>query len=93
MQLYATLIAGATAVVRSKFRSSRWIHDLVEYGATATNLRGVVIVFVLQQEPSELDIKHRLRALGVAPNPVELDPQLRRRFGFKDVIGMYGMTH
>lgn len=92
MQLYATLIAGATAVLRERFSASRWIHDIVEYGATITNSLGVVIAFALSQKPSALDKKNKLRAIGVAPNSPELDSQLRERFGVKDVIGLYGMT-
>ena len=92
MQLYATLIIGAKAVLREKFSASHWIHDIVEHDVTVTNTLGVVIAFALNQEPSALDRKHKLRVIGVAPNPTELDAQLRERFGVKDVIGMYGMT-
>ena len=92
MQLYATLIIGAGAVLRRKFSASRWIHDVVDYGATITNSLGVVAAFVLNQPPSALDRQHQLRGIGVAPNPPELDPQLRERFGIKDVFGLYGMT-
>lgn len=92
MQVYACLIAGATAVVRPKFSASAWIGDLVRHGATHTNLLGVTSAFVLAQAPSPLDRAHRLRAIGVAPNPPALDPQLRERYGVPDVIGMYGMT-
>ncbi len=92
MQLYATLIVGARAVLREKFSASRWIHDVVEYGATITNSLGVVVAFVLNQAPSELDKRHKLRAIGVAPNLPEIDTQLRQRFGIRDVIGLYGMT-
>ncbi|MDJ0957136.1 MAG: AMP-binding protein [Arenicellales bacterium] len=92
MQLYATLIIGAKAVLRGKFSAGRWIHDIAEYDATVTNSLGVVIAFVLSQVPNDLDKRHKLRAIGVAPNPVELDAQLRERFGVRDVFGMYGMT-
>ena len=92
MQLYATLIIGARAVLREKFSASRWIHDIVEYDATITNSLGVVIAFALSQKPNDLDKRHKLRAIGVAPNSAELDTQLRERFGVRDVIGMYGMT-
>ena len=92
MQLYATLIIGAKAILREKFSASRWIQDIAEYDVTVTNSLGVVIAFALSQEPSDLDKRHKLRAIGVAPNPEELDAQLRERFGVRDVIGLYGMT-
>lgn len=92
MQLYATLIVGAEAVIREKFSASRWIQDVAGFGITVTNSLGAVISFVLAQPPSALDGRHRLRAIGVAPNLPEFDDLLRRRFGVKDVFGMYGMT-
>lgn len=92
MQLYATLVAGAEAVMRERFSASRWIHDVVDFGVTITNSLGAVISFVLSQPPSPLDKQHSLRAIGVAPNLPEFDDQLRTRFGVQDVFGMYGMT-
>jgi crotonobetaine/carnitine-CoA ligase len=92
MQVLASLLAGATAVVRPKFSASAWIGDIVRHGATHTNLLGVTSAFVLAQPPSPLDRAHRLAAIGVAPNPPELDGRLRERFGVPDVVGMYGMT-
>jgi crotonobetaine/carnitine-CoA ligase len=92
MQLYATLIAGAVAVIRERFSASRWIHDVVDYDVTITNSLGVVISFVLNREPSPLDKQNRLRAIGIAPNLPELDSQLRERFDIQDVFGLYGMT-
>lgn len=92
MQVYACLIAGATAVVRPKFSASAWIEDVVHHEATHTNLLGVTAAFVLGRPPSTRDRQHRLQAIGVAPNPPGLDAQLRERFGVPEVIGMYGMT-
>lgn len=92
MQLYATLITGAEAVLREKFSAGRWIHDVFDFDITITNSLGAVVSFVLSQEPSPLDRRHRLRAIGVAPNLPELDDQLRERFGIQEVFGMYGMT-
>jgi crotonobetaine/carnitine-CoA ligase len=92
MQVYACLIAGATAVVRPKFSASAWVADILEHRATHTNLLGVTSAFVLAQPASGHDRAHGLQAIGVAPNPPELDPCLRERFGVADVIGMYGMT-
>lgn len=92
MQLYATLIIGAEAVIREKFSARRWIHDVTDFGITITNSLGAVISFVLSQEPSPMDRKHKLRAIGVAPNLPEFDASLRERFGVQDVFGMFGMT-
>ena len=92
MQLYATLTAGASAVIRERFSASAWLDDVRRYGATITNMLGVVSAFVLNQPLRVDDRDHRLRAIGVAPNPPELDEAFRERFGVSDVFGLYGMT-
>ncbi len=92
MQLYATLIAGASAVIKRRFSASEWLGNVRRHGATVTNMLGVVSAFVLAQPPTPEDRDHRLRAIGAAPNPPELDAALRERFGVDDVIGLYGMT-
>ncbi len=92
MQLYATLIAGANAVLRERFSASAWLDDVRRYQATATNMLGVVSAFVVNQPPTPHDRDHRLRAVGVAPNIAELDAAFRERFGVREVFGLYGMT-
>lgn len=92
MQLYATLIIGASAVIRERFSASEWLNDVRHYGATITNMLGVVSAFVINQPPTEHDRNHRVRAIGVAPNPAEQEQALRERFGVREVFGLYGMT-
>ncbi|KAA3619229.1 MAG: ATP-dependent acyl-CoA ligase [Proteobacteria bacterium] len=92
MQLFATLIAGAKAVIRERFSASRWIDDIVRFGVTITNSLGVVAAFVLNQPPSRLDRTHRLRAMGLAPISKGLVDGLTDRFGIPCIYGMYGMT-
>ncbi len=92
MQLYATLIAGASAVIRKRFSARRWLPDIIQSGATITNSLGVVAAFVLKQPPSEFDRAHKLRAIGLAPTSTELVSQLRERFAIPEIYGMYGMT-
>ncbi len=92
MQLYATLIAGASAVIKRRFSASEWLEDVRKYEATVTNMLGVVSAFVLNQPVTEHDRDHRLRAIGVAPNSPELDGAFKERFGVREVFGLYGMT-
>ncbi len=92
MQLYATMIAGARAVVRERFSASRWLADIVEHGATVTNSLGAVAAFVLEQPPSDLDRRHGLRAMSLAPTGEDLVRRLKERFGIEQVFGLYGMT-
>lgn len=92
MQLYATMIAGARAVIRRRFSASAWLTDIVESRATITNSLGVVAAFVLAQPPTDQDRAHRLRAMGLAPTSEQLVERLRERFGIPEIYGMYGMT-
>jgi len=92
MQLYASMIAGASAVVRERFSASEWLADIRAHGATITNCLGAVAAFVLARPPSEHDRSHRLRALGLAPVSPDLAHGLKQRFGIPDIYGMYGMT-
>lgn len=92
MQVYASWIAGASAMVRSRFSASAWVRDLHATPATHTNLLGVTASFALAQAASARDHGHRLRCIGLAPNPPGMAGTLRARFGVDEVIGMYGMT-
>ncbi|GAB4347449.1 MAG: ATP-dependent acyl-CoA ligase [Gammaproteobacteria bacterium] len=92
MQLYATMIAGASAVIRRRFSAGEWLNDVRRHGATITNMLGAVSAFVLNQPPTDHDRDHRLRAVGVAPNSPDLDAAFRERFGVGEVFGLYGMT-
>lgn len=92
MQLLATWLAGGAAFVRPKFSASAWLPEIRAFGATHTNLLGATSHFVLAQPESPDDRTHRLRVIGVAPNPPELSGTLRTRFGVERVVGMFGMT-
>ena len=52
MQLYATLIAGASAVLRQRFSASAWLAEVREHGCTVTNLLGAMSQFVIAQPAS-----------------------------------------
>ncbi len=92
MQLGATLIAGAGAVLRERFSASSWIADIRRFEATASNLLGAVTAFILAQPPAGDDRDHRLRVVGAAPDAPAHDKALRERFGIADVVPLYGMT-
>ncbi|MFT5115958.1 MAG: crotonobetaine/carnitine-CoA ligase, partial [Parasphingorhabdus sp.] len=68
MQLYASMIIGASVVIRRRFSGSQWLSDVIKYRATITNSLGVVSAFILNQPESDLDRKHSLRTMGMAPN-------------------------
>jgi crotonobetaine/carnitine-CoA ligase len=92
LQLGATLIAGASAVLRDRFSASAWLPDIRRFNVTATNMLGVVAAFVVGTPASASDCDHRLRVICNVPNTVEHDHIFRERFGVEEVIGAFGMT-
>jgi crotonobetaine/carnitine-CoA ligase len=92
MQLYATLIAGASAVLRDRFSASAWLSDIRERGCTITNLLGAMSQFVIDQPALTSDDVHSLRAVLPAPNPPQHERAWRERFGIAEVVSAYGMT-
>jgi len=92
MQLGATLIAGARAVVRPRFSASAWLSDIREHAATVTNGLGALAAFITAQPPRPDDRSHRLRAMMNAPNFPAHEAIFRERFGIRDVISGFGMT-
>ncbi len=92
MSLYATLIVGATAVVRERFSASSWVRDIRDHGCTVTNLVGAMSQMVIAQPVSELDSDHKLRLVSPLPNSADHDSAFRHRFGVPDVLTGYGMT-
>jgi crotonobetaine/carnitine-CoA ligase len=92
LQLGATLIAGASAVLRERFSASAWLQEIRHFRATATNMLGVVAAFVVATPPSAFDRDHQLRVICNVPNTPEHDRIFRDRFGVAEVIGAFGMT-
>jgi len=92
MQVYACLIAGASAFVRSRFSASAWLDDIRRERCTHTNVLGATAAYVLAQPPSPADREHGLRCIVAAPNAPELEQGFRQRFGVRRWIGVYGMT-
>ena len=92
MQLYAVLIAGASAVMRPRFSASAFVDDLHKHGVTAANLLGAMSAFIFAQAPGPRDKGHRLRIIQVAPNPADHERTWRERFGVPVVFSGFGMT-
>jgi crotonobetaine/carnitine-CoA ligase len=92
MQLAATLIAGASAVVRGRFSATAWLSDVREHGCTVTNMLGSMTQFVMNQPPTDRDREHSLRVICPVPNPPAHEAGWRERFGIGEVVSAYGMT-
>lgn len=92
MQLAATLVAGATAVLRPRFSATRWLADIRQHGCTVTNLLGSMTQFVHARPADAADRAHGLRVVCPVPNPEAHESVWRDRFGVPEVVSAYGMT-
>ena len=92
MQLLACLINKNKAIIRERFSATNWLKDIIKYKATHTNMLGAIASFIVSQPPTDYDKKHNLKLIGSAPLPKEPEKILRKRFGVKHVVPLYGMT-
>jgi crotonobetaine/carnitine-CoA ligase len=92
MQVYASLIAGAKAVIRQKFSASEWISDIKKYKATHTNFLGVMAEFIWQQPRSSSDKDHDLRVICAVPAAPVYIQRFSERFGVSAMVEVYGMS-
>ncbi|NKC16728.1 MAG: AMP-binding protein [Gammaproteobacteria bacterium] len=92
MQTYATLIAGASAVLTKFFRASSWIDDVRKYKATVTNALGVMNDFILRQPAKPTDADNDLRMLCAVPVTADTVEAFRSRFNIAQFSELFGMT-
>ena len=90
--VYPALVAGARAVIERRFSASSWVGWLREYGATVTNLMGVMMEFLWKQPPTPDDAAHRLRCVNATPTAWTLEQQFKERFGVETVVEGFGTT-
>jgi crotonobetaine/carnitine-CoA ligase len=91
MQVYAAMIAEATAVLADGFSATNWVRDVHECGATVSSLLGVMAQYIYNRPPSELDSQHAIRRMITIPMPAAIAEDFERRFGLT-CIEAYGMT-
>jgi crotonobetaine/carnitine-CoA ligase len=78
--VFATLIAGASAVVLERFSISSFWRDVKEYDCTQTMLVGATTNFLLGREPDEFESDNPLKKVVIGPVPPDVD-QFVARFG------------
>lgn len=87
------LRTGALTVVGDRFSASGFWKDVVESGATATNILGVMTPILLRQEPSPAEKEHRLRVALVIPAPESYYRQMEERFHVRIIEGYGQVDH
>ncbi|ANZ27811.1 long-chain fatty-acid--CoA ligase [Rhodococcus aetherivorans] len=92
MAVYPALVAGARAVVRSKFSASRWIDHVRDDDVTVTNFVGVMMDFAWKQPPRENDLDNRLRCVYAAPTASSIVEDFKKRYGIEAFVDAFGLT-
>jgi len=88
--VYASLQAGATAIVRRRFSVTDFWATVRESGATASFLLGAMANFLARQEPKPNDHDNPMDRMLLVPLIDDVD-DFRRRFGVR-VCTCYGST-
>ncbi|WP_416898997.1 MAG: AMP-binding enzyme [Minwuia sp.] len=74
-----------------RFSPNRWLDDVIDSGATLTNLLGVMPEFVFNTPADPRDRDHKLRLVLAVPISAEWGSAMEERFGFQIMQG-FGMT-
>jgi crotonobetaine/carnitine-CoA ligase len=82
---------GIPMVVDDRFHATRWLDTIRRYGATTTNLLGVMGEFVLKQPIRDDDADNPLRVVNCVPIAPGMTPVFEERFGAR-FIELYGTT-
>src|SRR6201999_33083 len=70
---FASLIAGATVVIKPRFSVSEFWEDCDRHGVSATFLLGAMAQFLNRQEPDARDREHTLERILMVPLVENLD--------------------
>lgn len=89
--LYNTLIAGGTAVLAQRFSASGFWDACREHRITFVPVVGVMVSYLLAQQPSPLDRDHTVRHIALGTTSPQVD-EFRERFGIAKVSMSYGLT-
>lgn len=74
-----------------RFSASRFWRQVIETGATKTNLLGTMGTILWRQPESELDRAHSLELIMIVPVPLEYYEEFEERFGVH-LTELYGLT-
>ena len=87
----ASLICGATIVLRKKFSATNFLDEIIKYECTSFSYVGEICRFLLNQPKSRLDRAHKVKVCfgnGLREN---VHKEFTERFGIK-CVELYGAT-
>ncbi|MCP5025843.1 MAG: AMP-binding protein [Actinomycetia bacterium] len=91
MQVWAALVAGASATATKRFSVSTWLDDVIACDATVTNALGVMPEFIYRSPVDPRDRSTKLTRVMAVPVAEEWGAGFEERFGVTLVQG-FGMT-
>jgi crotonobetaine/carnitine-CoA ligase len=92
LTVYPCLIAGAHCALYPRFSASDWSRRAVECGATAANLLGATMAFILDKPEIPADRQHAVRRIYAAPLAPNLAGRFTARFGVHEYVDGFGQT-
>ncbi|MCP4086261.1 MAG: AMP-binding protein [Actinomycetia bacterium] len=91
MQIWAALVAGASATASKRFSVSNWLEDVIACEATVTNALGVMPEFIFRSPADPRDRSTKLTRVMAVPVAEEWGAGFEERFDVRLVQG-FGMT-
>ena len=88
--VYASMMRGATVILRRGYRNDYFWADIAEHNATVVFMLGAIANFIWQQAPSDDDCATPLKKVGMYPVIPEHEA-FAKRFGVQIASG-YGST-
>ncbi|KAK6179982.1 hypothetical protein SNE40_012216 [Patella caerulea] len=92
MSLWSALNAGATVVLRKKFSASHFWQDVRKYNVTIFQYIGELCRYLLAQKPSELDRKHKVRAIIGNGLRKDIWTEFQTRYGIPFICEFFAAT-
>ncbi|GFS24183.1 very long-chain acyl-CoA synthetase [Elysia marginata] len=92
MSLGASLLAGATVVLRKKFSARHFWPDCRKYKVTVVPYIGELLRYLLSLPENELDGTHSVRAVFGAGLRADIWNELIKRFKIPKIVEFYGAT-
>jgi carnitine-CoA ligase len=90
-QIYAALILGCSVLLAKGFSARAWLSDIRRFGATATNMLGVMTDFIYRQPALADDADNSLRVASAVPIPPTIGQTFEKRFQVK-LVESYGTS-
>jgi crotonobetaine/carnitine-CoA ligase len=91
MAIYASMLAGASVALDTRFAAETWLDRIREFGATVTVAHGPMVEMIHRQSVRADDADNPLTRIQTSPLPTRIAASFEARFAVRG-IEVYGMT-